>query len=122
MRQSLSPPQRPLCIVGMLLCCVVGRLGRKKKRARGARWEGGRERFLFLSIIDILMGIPSGSLCGGERDSRTSRYVHLSNTDTSPLRAASNVPTKFSYIFFKKNLYNTDSLYRQRSLNLGPRE
>ena len=47
--------------------CVVGRLGRKKKRARGARWEGGRERFLFLSIIDILMGIPSGSLCGGER-------------------------------------------------------
>ena len=24
-------------------------------------------RFLFLSIIDILMGIPSGSLCGGER-------------------------------------------------------
>ena len=31
----LSPPQRPLC--------VVGRLGRKKKRARGARWEGGRE-------------------------------------------------------------------------------
>ena len=26
---SLSPPQRPLC--------VVGRLGRKKKRARGAQ-------------------------------------------------------------------------------------
>ena len=23
-------------------------------------------RFLFLSIIDILIGIPSGSLCGGE--------------------------------------------------------
>ena len=35
-------------------------------------------------------------------DSRTSRYGHLSNTDTSPLRAASNVPTKFSYILFKK--------------------
>ena len=32
----LSPPQRPLC--------VVGRLGRKKKRGRGARWEGGREK------------------------------------------------------------------------------
>ena len=31
----LSPPQRPLC--------VVGRLWRKKKRARGARWEGERE-------------------------------------------------------------------------------
>ena len=35
-------------------------------------------------------------------DSRTSRYVRLSNTDTSPLRATSNVSTKFSYIFFKK--------------------
>jgi len=30
-----SPPQRPLC---------VWRLGRKKKRARGARWKGGREK------------------------------------------------------------------------------
>ena len=68
----LSPPQRPLC--------VVGRLGRKKKRARGARWEGGREKrgppfpsshrpphaFYFFDYF-ILMGIPSGSLCGGER-------------------------------------------------------
>ena len=27
-------------------------------------------RFLFLSIIDILMGIPSGSLCGGESDQK----------------------------------------------------
>ena len=27
-----------------------------------------RARFLFLSIIDILMGIPSGSLCGGESE------------------------------------------------------
>ena len=34
--RKLSPSQRPLCI--------VGRLGRKKKRARGARWEGGREK------------------------------------------------------------------------------
>jgi len=32
-------------------------------------------------------------------------------TDTSLLRTVSNVPTKFSYIFFKKNLYNTYSLY-----------
>ena len=32
-------------------------------------------------------------------------------TDTSLLRAVSNVPTKFSYIFLKKKtLYNTDSL------------
>ena len=68
----LSPPQR--------LLCVVGRLGRKKKRARGARWEGGREKrgplfpsshrppraFYFFDYF-ILMGIPSGSLCGGER-------------------------------------------------------
>ena len=34
--------------------------------------------------------------------SRTSRYGHLSNTDTSILWTVSNVPTKFSYIFFKK--------------------
>ena len=70
---SLSPPQRPLC--------VVGRLGRKKERARVARWEGERENrgyrlfplpivpralSVFL-IIAIFIGIPSGSLCGGER-------------------------------------------------------
>ena len=42
--------------------------------------------------------------------SRTSRYGHVSNTDTSTLRTVSNVPTKFSYIFLKENLYNTDSL------------
>ena len=31
-------------------------------------------------------------------------------TDTSLLRTVSHNPTKFPYIFFKKNLYNTDSL------------
>ena len=31
-------------------------------------------------------------------------------THTSILRTVSNVPTKFSYIFFKKNLCKTDSL------------
>ena len=51
----------------------MGRLGRKKKRARGAF----PARFLFLSIIDILMGIPSGSLCGGERDCSQSRPIHV---------------------------------------------
>ena len=61
----LSPPPRPVC--------VVGRLGRKKKRARGARWEGEEKteafrrffafsvfpsppaRFLFFSIIAIFV-------------------------------------------------------------------
>ena len=47
------------------------RLGRKKKRARGA---------LFFSIIDILMGIPSGSLCGGERIS----CVHENHISSLP--------------------------------------
>ena len=64
----LSPPQRPLFVVGRGLC-VVGRLGRKKKRARGARFPlpiVPRALSIF-SIIDILMGIPSESLCGGER-------------------------------------------------------
>ena len=60
----------------------MGRLGRKKKRALGARWEGERDReegeapafSLFssfaascFSIIAIFIGIPSGSLGGGER-------------------------------------------------------
>ena len=36
LKQRLSPPQRPLC--------VVGGLGRKKKRTRGARWEGKERR------------------------------------------------------------------------------
>ena len=71
---NLSPPQRPLC--------VVGGLGRKKYRARGARWEGEREkrslsfnvlfshrppRAFHFSITAFFIGIPSGSLCGGER-------------------------------------------------------
>ena len=33
-------------------------------------------RFLFLSIIDILIGIPSGSLCGGEREMKTPRKTN----------------------------------------------
>ena len=57
---------------------VVGRLGRKEKRALGARWEGEREKrgsCLFplpivpgaLSIFSITaIGIISWSLCGGE--------------------------------------------------------
>ena len=62
-QRRLSPPQRPLCIVRRLLCC--GEAGEKEKEsARGTM--ASPARFLFLSIIDILMGIPSGSLCGGE--------------------------------------------------------
>ena len=30
-------------------------------------------------------------------------------SDTSLIRTISNIPKKFSYILFKKNLYNTDS-------------
>ena len=60
----------------------MGRLGRKKKSALRARWEGEREKRVRLppfptshrsqrafcfSIIDIFIGIPSGGLCGGKR-------------------------------------------------------
>ena len=67
---KLSPPQRPVCL--------VGRLGRKKKKARGGRWEEQRKgaglftsshrpsRAFCFSIIAIFIGIPNGSLCGGE--------------------------------------------------------
>ena len=75
----------------------MGRLGRKKKRARGARWEGGREkggslrfplpivpRALFIfSIIDILMGMPSGSLCGGESDLADAFLIERFNSLTN---------------------------------------
>ena len=45
------------------LCCMVGRLGeRKRKRAYSHR---PRHTFYF-SIIAIFIGIPSWSLCGGE--------------------------------------------------------
>ena len=77
--KALSLPERPLC--------VMGRLGRKKKRTRGERWEGGREKRVFrlfplpivpralsiFSIIAIFKGIPSGSICGG--DSLTSSKI-----------------------------------------------
>ena len=58
--------------------CVVGRLGRKKKRARGALFPSFPARFLLLSIIDILMGIPSGSLCGGESPLGTRNELEVS--------------------------------------------
>ena len=41
--------------------------------------------------------------------SRPSQNGHLS-IRTPTLRTVSNVSTKFLYIFFKQNLYNTDSL------------
>ena len=65
-------------ILKALSFCVVGRLGRKEKRALGARWEGEREKrdsCLFplpivpgaLSIFSIIaIGIISWSLCEGE--------------------------------------------------------
>ena len=48
---SLSPPQRPLCI--------VGRLEKGKKKARGGQWEGKREetRFFPLPIIPRALSI-----------------------------------------------------------------
>ena len=57
-----SPPERPLG--------VEGRPGRKKKRARGEQWKGGREkrgsRTLSIFSIIAIFKIPIGSLCGGE--------------------------------------------------------
>ena len=44
--------------------CVVRRLGRKKKRARGAQWEGGKfpsspARFLFFRLLIFWWGSPA---------------------------------------------------------------
>ena len=67
----LPPPQRPLC--------VVGRLGRKKKRARGARWEvslypSSPARFLFFRLFYF--------------DGDTQREPLRRREDTYPLRIA----------------------------------
>ena len=49
---DLSPPQRPHCVV------IVG---------RRAEHHRPPHAFFFFSLIAIFIGIPSGSLCGGER-------------------------------------------------------
>jgi len=75
--------------------CVVGKLGRGKKKARGGQWEGveirgscrlslfpsSTTRSLFLSIIAIFIGISIGSLCAEERNSsmRKSKFVEIWN-------------------------------------------
>ena len=60
--------------MGRLLCC--GEAGEKEKEsARGTMGRGKRE--------DILMGIPSGSLCGGESHAPESeRVARVSMFDT----------------------------------------
>ena len=45
------------------------RKGEERREAAVSLFPSFPARFLFLSIIDILMGIPSGSLCGGESPS-----------------------------------------------------
>ena len=59
---------------------------------------------------DVYKHTTSGFLFPLQNYSRTSQYGHLSNTHNSILWTVSNVLAKFSYIFSKKNLTNTDSL------------
>ena len=60
---KLSPPQGPLC--------VVGRLGRNTKEARGARWEGGREKRGLCHIVwgcgSVVLAKPADYLDAFER-------------------------------------------------------
>ena len=58
--------RRGLFVLWGGFCVEAGE--KEKESARGT----SPARFLFFSIIDILMGIPSGSLCGGERPSSES--------------------------------------------------
>ena len=58
------------------------------------------------TVIDPRRSYEYADLCESIfffKYSRTSRYGHLSKTDTSISRTVFNAPTKFSYIFFKKN-------------------
>ena len=102
----LSPPQRPLC--------VVGRLGRKKKKARGARWKEEREKrslslfpsspsnFLHFDYsIAIFIGIPSGSLCGGESSNTgggTKSPSYRDSTERSKGKQGLNLGVRFSEV------------------------
>ena len=64
----LSPPWRPLC--------VIGRLGTKKKKALMAQWKGERKKARLLpfpsshrplsAFYCLIIGIPSGNLCRGK--------------------------------------------------------
>ena len=102
----LSPPQRPLF--------VVGRLVRKNKRVRGERWEGGREnRGLFPP--------PSGSLWGGERACATqARKLERKRKKLEDWRGKrgggkeeTSLPSPTSFLFFA--LVPTFSTYYQRA-------
>ena len=66
--KNLSPPQRCLC--------VVGTLGRKKKQARGARWEReeARDAFYFWIIASSSLGCPVGAFAE-ERDKKRKAIV-----------------------------------------------
>ena len=60
---QLSPPQRPLC--------VVGRLGRKKKKGRGFPPSHSPPLvFYFFFCIAIFIGVHGVSFCSGEISQR----------------------------------------------------
>jgi len=71
---SSKSVHRVACDLTLSPLCVVGEAGEKEKEsARGTMGRGKREErrppraFYFFDYF-ILMGIPSGSLCGGESD------------------------------------------------------
>ena len=59
---------------------------------REGGWGGGRNSELFFFNIAILIGIPSGSLCGGERDRNKNGTPLFKQTDTQ------NTKTKTSLL------------------------
>ena len=66
-------PQRPLCVLGRLARGKkrkrAGDDGTEKERKRGPLFPSSHRptRAIYFSIIVIFIGIPSGSLCAGER-------------------------------------------------------
>ena len=66
-------PQRPLCALGRLARGKkrkrAGDDGKEKERKRGPLFPSSHRppRAIYFSIIVIFIGIPSGSLCAGER-------------------------------------------------------
>ena len=67
---SLSPPQRPLCVVERLRRkkreSAQGTMGRRKREERSFPSSCRPPRAFYFSIIAIFIGTPCKSLCRGE--------------------------------------------------------
>ena len=95
-------PQRPLCVLGRLARRKkrkrAGDDGTEKERKRGPLFPSSHRptRAIYFSIIVIFIGIPSGSLCAGERKYAGFGIISLENVrrEEAGKTFAFRLPTK----------------------------